>query len=375
MSLIGEANVAAQNCAKIIQIVSKHLFKTDIPLDKLPCPSTALNIASEAFHVSQNHVATKLKECEHFTFASDGTSRDKKHYLERHVILNDKTEMSLGFTEIAVDDSVTLLEKTLEVLENLSDSLCKTSTEDVESNQKEKQEQFLEFLKKMKCTMSDRSSVNKSFIQRLSEYKQELLNGEDASTHFLFCKAHFLLGLVAATENALKFSENQMGKLGRDRDEKFDSFSNSSETSTFRLIRFATEVFGPRGDEKSGCRREWVAYLESLGKKSKFTCFRSNRFNNTFENASAIIHHKDDMVSFLTDYVSHSNRKLESILQDLADERIVALVQSIALFHVFFTGPYWALMNSHTSYAHFPQYVSKMKTFLDVSCDETACSY
>ena len=75
---------------------------------------------------------------------------------------------------------------------------------------------------------------------------------------------------------------------------------------------------------------------------------------------------------FLTDYVSHSNRKLESILQDLADERIVALVQSIALFHVFFTGPYWALMNSHTSYAHFPQYVSKMKTFLDVSCDETA---
>ena len=75
---------------------------------------------------------------------------------------------------------------------------------------------------------------------------------------------------------------------------------------------------------------------------------------------------------FLTDYVSHSNRKLESILQDLALERIVALVQSIALFHVFFTGPYWALMNSHTSYAHFPQYVSKMKTFLDVSCDETA---
>ena len=229
---------------------------------------------------------------------ADGTSRDKKHYLERHVILNDKTEMSLGFTEIAVDDSVTLLEKTLEVLEDLSDSLCKTSTEDVESNQKEKQEQFLEFLKKMKCTMSDRSSVNKSFNQRLSEYKQELLNGEDASTHFLFCNAHFLLGLVAATENALKFSENQMGKLGRDRDEKFDSFSNSSETSTFRLIRLATEVFGPRGDEKSGCRREWVAYLESLGKKSKFTCFRSNRFNNTFENASAIIHHKDDMVSF-----------------------------------------------------------------------------
>ena len=235
MSLIGEANVAAQNCAKIIQIVSKHLFKTDIPLDKLPCPSTALNIASEAFHVSQNHVATKLKECEHFTFASDGTSRDKKHYLERHVILNDKTEMSLGFTEIAVDDSVTLLEKTLEVLEDLSDSLCKTSTEDVESNQKEKQEQFLEFLKKMKCTMSDRSSVNKSFNQRLSKYKQELLNGEDASTHFLFCNAHFLLGLVAATENALKFSENQMGKLGRDRDEKFDSFSNSSETSTLDL--------------------------------------------------------------------------------------------------------------------------------------------
>lgn len=370
MSLIGEANVAAQNCAKIIQIVSKHLFKTDIPLDKLPCPSTALNIASEAFHVSQHHVATKLKDCEHFTFASDGTSRDKKHYLERHVILNDKTEMSLGFTEIAVDDSVTLLEKTIEILDDLSDNLCKTSTEDVENNQEKKQEQFLDLLKKLKCTMSDRSSVNKSFNQKLSEYKQDLLNGEDASTHFLYCNAHFLLGLVVATEIALKSSEHDMGKLGRDQDEKFDSFSNSSETATFRLIRLAAEVFGPRGDEKSGCRREWVAYLDSIGKKSKFTSFRSNRFNNTFENASAIIHHKDDMVSFLTDYISHSNKKLESILQDLADGRVVALVQSVALFNILFTGPYWALMNSHTSYAHFPQYVSKMKKFLDMCCDK-----
>ena len=60
-----------------------------------------------------------------------------------------------------------------------------------------------------------------------------------------------------------------------------------------RVIRMAAECFGPRGDEKNGCREECLAFCSMKGVKSKFTSFRSNRFNNLFVNASAIIFHKD----------------------------------------------------------------------------------
>ena len=67
---------------------------------------------------AQNHVDTKLKN--ESTFAFHGTSWDKKkfHFLERHVIINDKTETSLGFTEIAIDNSETQLEKLIEIIDD-----------------------------------------------------------------------------------------------------------------------------------------------------------------------------------------------------------------------------------------------------------------
>ena len=77
--------------------------------------------------------------------------------------------------------------------------------------------------------------------------------------------AFFLLALSSAAENALhdfeKEAVDEGGKLGRDSSSKFVSFSTAAESAAMRLIRLATEVLGPRGDEKSGCRREWTAFL------------------------------------------------------------------------------------------------------------------
>ena len=62
------------------------------------------------------------------------------------------------------------------------------------------------------------------------------------SSHFLFCNAHFLLGVATTTEEAAKEIEREHRKLGRDNFKKFSSFQGVTESSAQRLVRTATEV-------------------------------------------------------------------------------------------------------------------------------------
>lgn len=73
-------------------------------------------------------------------------------------------------------------------------------------------------------------------------------------------------------------------------------------------------------------------------------------------------HHED--INFLTNHVSHSNLKLQSLLYDLQDDSLLSIVASIALFFKYFTSPYWQLVNSNVTYGQFPPYVVKMRQFL-----------
>ncbi|GFO13157.1 craniofacial development protein 2-like [Plakobranchus ocellatus] len=123
------------------------------------------------------------------------------------------------------------------------------------------------------------------------------------------------------------------------------------------------EIVGPRGDEKNGCRQEWLGYLNTLNKKSLFTSYRRNRFNNVFFNATALLYHLDDLKTFLKDYVSHSNNKLESILLDLEDN-ILMFVAALSFFNEMLTEAYWDLMQSNRPYGQFLGYVSLMEKAL-----------
>ena len=67
----------------------------------------------------------------------------------------------------------------------------------------------------------------------------------------------------------------------------------------------------------------------------------------------------------MDEFVSHSNLKLQSILADLEDKRILTIISVLSFFHVCITEPYWQLMNSTKSYADFPLYVKKMKSIFD----------
>ena len=136
--------------------------------------------------------------------------------------------------------------------------------------------------------MTDRASAMKSYGRLFEEHvKSEV--GKDLVIHFLHCNAHYLLGLVSACEKAVSAIECEFvgvnGPLGRDKDKKFFRFADSKESATFRLLRTAYDVLGPNGDQKNGCRMDWVSFCD----KSFIPSFKSNRFNCHFEAAAAIV--------------------------------------------------------------------------------------
>ena len=103
--------------------------------------------------------------------------------------------------------------------------------------------------------------------------------------------------------------------------------------------------------------------MESINEKSRFSSYRSNRFYNVFDNASALVYHKDHILDFLGNKVSHDNLKLQSITADLNDADILSTVSALAHFNYLVTNPYWMLLNSYKSYADFPPYVKLLQQF------------
>ena len=55
---------------------------------------------------------------------TDGTSRDKRQFIEQHIVLSDGNTMSLGFKEVSSDNAQNLLEKTMDLLHEFN---CQTS--------------------------------------------------------------------------------------------------------------------------------------------------------------------------------------------------------------------------------------------------------
>ena len=146
-ALQGEGNVAASNCSSVVATVAKHMFNTNLNKEDLPCKTSALNFSNEASVIAHHQVVDEIKKCDHFMFASDATSRQKAHYLEQHIQLSNGKVLSLGFSEIASDDSDTLVERCSTMFTKLCHVYCKSSDDDLSSL-------FKEVIKKMKSLLS-----------------------------------------------------------------------------------------------------------------------------------------------------------------------------------------------------------------------------
>ena len=293
IELIGEAEVPAARCSKIIHIVSKHIHHVDIPLSDLPSERTSLRFADQGHVLAKYHIANNIDTAENFDLHSDGTTKDHIKYMGHQLTLSSGQSLSTGFTTVFKEDTPTLLEVAIDLLQELCD---------IYDTEKETEQQYRTMLSKMVGLMSDRASVMKSFDKIFNEHRKELLQ-TDESLEFLHCNAHFLLGLSSEADKAIKqLSEETGEKFGRDQSAAYKRFACAAETSASRYIRLACDSLGPRGDAKSGCRDSWEAICDLQGGKSMITSFRSNRFNKLFQGAAGFHFHRSDIVKFFMEY-------------------------------------------------------------------------
>ena len=230
MTLGGECEVPADRCGAIIRSVVHHICRARVPDADLPSQRSALRFADQGHVIEKAHVAETLLQCDHWDLHSDGTSRSGKKYVGQQITVKGNS-LSTGFTPVATEDTSTLVDISVQLLEELSDIFPAEKA----------QQNFIQMLQSLSGTMTDRASVMKSFRRERQKEKQTLLQ-TDEDLQFLHCDAHFLLGFGAERKKLLAAREKESGeRLGRDRLPKFNTHYKGSESSAFRYFLFTSE--------------------------------------------------------------------------------------------------------------------------------------
>ena len=355
IQLIGEVNIPANRCSPAIACISNCLFHTYVDMKDLPSQRTNLRYTDQGHILAKYHITDAIKSAEVFDMHNDGTTRDHRKYLGTQVTLSDRRVMSLGYTTVQTEDAQTLLDCAVALLQELV-AVHDDDDTSMETN-------FREILTKLNGLMSDRASVNKAFNKAMNEKRSTILNDENLKLEFVYCNAHFLLGLSSEGEKIMKDIEKGIGdgKLGRDRLNTFRNWSSSGESAVARLIRTGSDVLGPRGDDKSSCRDSWEAYCSLKGINSYIKSYRSNRFNNYFEGAASLHYHREAVQELLSNYFTSPNLKLQSVLADSQSDELDTLLCAVGITYFVLTGPYWQLVTSQIEYLDLYKYITPMR--------------
>ena len=353
IQLVGECNVPSIRCAKTIQCISKCLFHHDIDIIDLPSERSNLRMVDRGHVLAKYHIAESIIKSDGVDYHTDATTRDHRKYLGTQVTLSSGNVLSIGYSMVMTEDTQTLLDAAIAVLQELADVYAADTVE----------ENFKRILHKLNGLMSDRASVNKSFNKAMNKKRCDILGDESLQLEFIYCRAHFLLGLSSESEKAMKVIQKEIngGKLGRDKLPKFKNWTSGGESAVARYIRTACDVLGPRGDDKSGCRDAWEAYCSLKEVSSLIKSYRSNRFNNYFEGAASLHYHRKDIEEFFSNYASTPNLKLQSVLADCQSNEIDILLSAIGIAYFVLTGPYWLLITSSTQYLDLYKYLTPMR--------------
>ena len=162
------AQISAENCPHVILLSS------------LPSKRTVRRCAD------QGHVLAKIQVAEtvvpnNFDMHSYGATRDKKKSVGYQVTTSEGS-LSCEFTTVASENSSTLVETTLTMLQELSEVF----------SPEEKEQRFRQTLPNLSGVMTHRAAVMKKYKKDL--HLQATL-GTQESSELLGCKAHFLMGL------------------------------------------------------------------------------------------------------------------------------------------------------------------------------------
>ena len=351
VELIGEAEVSGKNCGKVIDVVSRNLFHVKLDPRDIPSERSSLRFADKGHVLAKCQLGEELLNSSCADLHSDGTSKDHTKVVGHQLSTDGGKMLSCGFTPVCREDADTLVDVAFNLLKELAE-LYSADEADM---------QFRSMVRNLTGLMSDRASVMKSFNHKFNTKRKELLEMEE-DMEFLHCNAHFLLGLSSACEKVIKTYQKDKGKdfqFGRDKEPKFLRF-HSAENPASRYIRLACDILGPRGDEKSGCKDSWDAFCSMQDVKSEVTSFRGNRFNNLFQAAASLHHHRDGIINFLKNYMPGLNLKQESVLYDAECNSVDVLIIALGIMYHKVTGPYWILMGMDIQYLNFYLHVTAM---------------
>lgn len=160
-----------------------------------------------------------------------------------------------------------------------------------------------------------------------------------------YCGDHLLLNMQDNVSSHLKRwekIESRDGKLGR---ENVISWNRKNESAVFCLLRSISAAFGPEAREDCGRPAQFESILG--GRKNLLISYRGNRFNVPFKNASAVLHHRADILRYTESLDSkESNQLLAAIEADLKDPIIMGGVLAMALVEKMVTTPLLKLVDS-----------------------------
>ena len=292
MELALRCNVSLNQIDNVIRIVLKKLAGKHI--GALPSKSPKSRIILEARHVADYQVATALLQDRDTstlvgnTLHGDGTTKFHKHYQGFQVTTAGGEALSIGMLQMGGASAEDLVQALTSKLEDLAHSLSMANAEEREVKVKE-------LIVSIKSTMSDRAVVNKKFNEEFDvlweKVAKEVLSNWDELTesekesvlhvgHFL-CGLHLIVNFGSEADAALKAVETAMveGKNPH-------SFG-SSESGTFRLDRTICKAFEEHGSDEAGVASHFQTFLIGKDEESHLACFRGNRINIIFYNASA----------------------------------------------------------------------------------------
>lgn len=163
---------------------------------QLPGRTTNLRFADQSHSLVKIQVAEAIST-QHFDLHADGTTKKQKKYVGLQVTLDNKQTLSLGFNAVAHETARTILDLTLDRIQELS---VLNSEEDSE-NEKRK-------------IMQNLVGLMKSAGRLLNEHRAVQLPDTTVQLECLHCNAHFLLALSSAAEKALVHVTKECGLEG-----------------------------------------------------------------------------------------------------------------------------------------------------------------
>jgi len=336
-------NVGINHVSPIIKAVLETL--TPLQVGRLPSPATHSVFLGEAKQLVLTQLGEELLKATDITLHRDGTTKQGQKYYGAQVATRTST-LTIGLSEVKSGSAEHCFQAVLDML-----TAVEKSTKDAGSTASV----FDEVIVKIKNTMTDRSSVEKSCNTMLESFRQEVLpvvtdgwkdmsdeeRSQLSSMNNFYCGLHFVVGLAEQAQETLKQwekSELEPAQLQANQ----AAFHNSSESGTVRLVRTVCKALEAHCNEQSGNHVQFRAFLDSHGAGAiPLARFVGNRFNILFYNAGGVYYLQEDVKAFYDTAFGTPNRLHVAVRQDIGVNEFVAGCRALGIIDKLVTGPLW----------------------------------